>query len=227
MLFVLRTGVAWWHVPAEAVGCSGVTVWRRLKGWTEAGGLATPARDPTDRAAPRALVGPGRLLRGRRARPGVERGDHVGLSPVDRARSGSKHHLIVDRQGTPLAVTLTGGNRHDVTQLLPLLDAIPSIRGRQGRPRRKPRRLYADRGYDFDKHRRLLWRRGIKPMIARRGVANGSGLGKVRWVVERTFAWLRQVKRLRIRYERRADLHQGQLQLACSLICLRRLRTSY
>jgi transposase len=93
--------------------------------------------------------------------------------------------LIVDRHGTPLAVTLTGGNRHDVTQLLPLLDAVPPIRGARGRPRRKPRRLYADRGYDFDKYRHLLWKRGIKPLITRRGVAHGSGLGKVRWVVER------------------------------------------
>lgn len=131
--------------------------------------------------------------------------------------------MIVDRHGTPLAVTLTGGNRHDVTQLLPLLDAVPSIRGLRGRPRRKPRRLYADRGYDFDKYRRLLWKRGIKPVIARRGVAHGSGLGKVRWVVERAFAWLHQFKRLRTRYERRADLHQGLLELACGIICLRRL----
>ncbi len=63
-------------------------------------------------------------------------------------------------------------------------------------------------------------------MIARRGFAHGSGLGKVRWVVERAFAWLHQFKRLRTRYERRADLHHGLLELACSLICLRRLRTS-
>lgn len=113
-------------------------------------------------------------------------GDHAGPSPVDRARPGSKHHLIVDRHGTPLAVT--GGNRHDVTQVLPLLDAVPSIRGLRGRPRRKPRRLSADRGYDFDKYRRLLWERGIKPLIARRVVAHGAGLGKLRWVVERAFA---------------------------------------
>ncbi|MFJ3146166.1 transposase, partial [Streptomyces halstedii] len=94
-----------------------------------------------------------------------------------------------DRHGTPLAVTLTGGNRHDVTQLLPLLDAVPAI--------------------------------------ARRGIAHGSGLGKVRWVVERAFAWLHQFKRLRTRHERRADLHQGLLDLARSLTCLRRLRTSF
>lgn len=193
------------------------------RGWC----LAAPARRAADRASTWGPAGAGRLLRGRIAHPGSQRGDLVGPSPVDRARPGSKHHLIVDRQGTPLAVTLTGGNRHDVTQLLPLLDAIPTIRGLRGRPRHKPRRLYADRGYDFDKYRRLLWKRGIKPVIARRGVAHGSGLGKVRWVVERAFAWLHQFKRLRIRYERRADLHQGLLELACSLICLRRLRTSF
>lgn len=64
-------------------------------------------------------------------------------------------------------------------------------------------------------------------MIARRGVAHGSGLGKVRWVVERTFAWLHQFKRLRVRSGVRADLHQGLLELACSIICLRRLRKSF
>lgn len=101
----------------------------------------------------------------------------------------------------------------------------PSRRsGARGDARAANRRpLYADRDYDFDKYRRLLWKRGIKLMIARLGVAHGSGLGKVRWVVERDFAWLHQFKRLRTRYERRADLRQGLLELACSLICIRRL----
>ncbi|WP_405393365.1 IS5 family transposase [Streptomyces sp. NBC_01102] len=225
VMYVLRTGVTWRDVPAELVGCSGVTAWRRLRDWTEAGvwprlhaALLTELRRADLLDLEHCAVDG--------SHPGPKRGDHVGPSPVDRARPGSKHHLIVDRHGTPLAVTLTGGNRHDVTQLLPLLDAVPPIRGLRGRPRRKPRHLYADRGYDFDKYRRLLWKRGIKPMIARCGVAHGSGLGKVRWVVERAFAWLHQFKRLRIRYERRSDLHQGLLELACSLICLRRLRTS-
>lgn len=108
------------------------------------------------RAAPRRPAGPGRLLHGWVARPGSQGGDHVGPSPVDRARPGSKRHLIVDRHGTPVAITLTGGNRHDVTQLMPLLDSVPPVRGLRGRPRRKPRRLYADRGYDFDKYRRAV-----------------------------------------------------------------------
>ncbi|MGQ7747806.1 transposase [Streptomyces sp. WC2508] len=102
-----------------------------------------------------------------------------------RARStvpgpGSKHHVITDAGGTPLAITLTGGNRHDITQLLPLLDAIPRIRGVTGHPRHRPRQLFADGGHDFDNYRRFLWKRGIKPVIARRGVPRGSCLGSVR-----------------------------------------------
>jgi transposase len=123
-------------------------------------------------------------------------------------------------------VLLTGGNRHDVTQLMPLLDAVPPIRGRVGRPRRKPRALVADRGYDFDKYRRLLRARGIRPMIARRGVVHGSGLGRWRWMVERTLAWLHQYRRLRIRWERRAHIHEGFLKLAVCLTCWRRLHRS-
>lgn len=147
-------------------------------------------------------------------------GAHTGPSPVDRGRPGSKHHVIVDRHGTPLAVSLTAGNRHDVTQLIPLLDAVPRFRGRRGPPRHRPKRLFADRGYDFDKYQRLIRKRGITPKIARRGTPHGSGLGKTRWGVERAFAWLHQFKRLRIRYEIRADLHQALLELACSIICL-------
>ena len=127
----------------------------------------------------------------------------------------------------PLAVILTGGNRNDVTQLLPLIEAIPPIRGLRGRPKRKPGKVFADRGYDHDKYRRLLRQRRITPIIARRGAEHGSGLGKLRWVVERTFAWLHAFRRLRTRYERRADIHQAMLSIACSIICLRHLQTSF
>jgi transposase len=157
------------------------------------------------------------------ARARAQRGDHVGPSPVDRARPGCKHHLICDAGGLPLAVSITGGNRNDITQLLPLIDAIPPIRGRVGRPRRRPGQLLADRGYDYDIYRRQLRARGITPQIARRGVAHGSGLGRQRWVVERGFAWLHAFTRLRTRYERRVDLHLGLPQLACALSCFRRL----
>jgi transposase len=97
------------------------------------------------------------------------------------------------------------------------------VAGTVGRPRQKPDRLLADRGYDFKKYRRLLRARGIQPVIAKRGVAHGSGLGKQRWVVERGFAHLHNFRRLRIRYERLPEIHTALLALACSILCWRRL----
>jgi transposase len=105
-----------------------------------------------------------------------------------------------------------------------VLDGIGAIAGKRGRPRQRPDRVIADRGYDHDKYRRELWRRGIKPQIARRSTEDGSRLGRVRWVVERTFAWLHNFRRLRIRWERDAGLHYALLSLGCSLICWRRIR---
>jgi transposase len=96
---------------------------------------------------------------------------------------------------------------------------IPRVRGVRGRPTHRPRQIYADRGYDHDKYRRLVRARGITPRIARRG----AGLGKHRWYVERTIAWLHAFKKLRLRTERRADVHQALISVACSVICLRQL----
>ena len=154
------------------------------------------------------------------------KGALTGPSPVDRARTGSKHHLLTDSGGIPLAISLTGGNRNDVTQLLPLVDGVGPVRGKVGRPRRRPDRLTADRGYDHDKYRDQLRQRGITPEIARRQTEHGSGLGRYRWVVERTFAWLHHFKRLLVRYDRRAEIHEAFLALGCCLVCFRRLRPS-
>jgi hypothetical protein len=82
---------------------------------------------------------------------GEKGGSETGPSPVDRGRPGSKHHLLVDQTGIPLAFALTGSNRNDVTQLIPLLDAVPAVGGLVGRPRRRPDCVIADRGYDNDK----------------------------------------------------------------------------
>jgi transposase len=122
-----------------------------------------------------------------------------------------------------LAALVTGAHRHDVTQLLPLLEAIPPVLGKRGRPRRRPRRVRGDRGYDSEPHRQVLRALGITPVLAQRGTEHGSGLGLSRWVVERTLAWLPQWRRLRVRYERRADIHEALLTLACALICWRYL----
>jgi transposase len=101
------------------------------------------------------------------------------------------------------------------------------VSGVVGRPRRRPDALVADRGYDHDKHRRLVRARGVKPLIARRQTEHGSGLGRVRWVVERTFAHLHHFKRLLVRFDRRAEIHEAFLGLACCLVCFRRLERAF
>ena len=130
------------------------------------------------------VAGGDRLL----PRPGRTRGPKGDPSLVDRARPGSKHDVITDGQVIPLAVSLTGGNRNDITLLLPLLDRIPAVAGVLGRPRRLPDKLFAERGYDHDKYRRLLRQRGIRPAIAERGQPHGTRLGTFRWVGERTIS---------------------------------------
>ncbi len=164
--------------------------------------------------------------RGQPERPGQKRGEQAGPNPVDRGKPGSKYHLLVDRNGVPLAVKLSAANVNDCQVLEPLIDAIPPIvgpRGRPGRPRFRPAKLHADKAYDYPEKRRALRRRGIIPRIARRGVESSERLGRYRWVVERTLAWLLGCRRLGVRYERRADLLQGLLHLACAVICLRYL----
>ena len=134
---------------------------------------------------------------------------------------------MTDAQGVPLSVVLTPANRNDITQLLPLLDAVQPVQGKRGHPRQRPAAVQGDRAYDSQPHRDELRRRGIQPVLAKRRVPHGSGLGKSRWVVERSFAWLHDLRRLRVRYERRADIHEAFLKLACALICHDSLRRSF
>jgi len=158
---------------------------------------------------------------------GPKGGEQTGPNPADRGKRGSKYHLVVDRHGIPLAVQLSAANAHDSTLLERTVDAIPPVfgpRGRPGRPRFRPNKLHADKGYDYPEKRRALRARGITPRIARRGVESSERLGRYRWVVERSLAWLLGFRRLGVRDERRADILQGLLRLACSLICARFLK---
>ena len=100
-----------------------------------------------------------------------------------------------------------------------MIDAIEPIKRPRGRPRKQPEKVHADKGYDYPKCRLALRTRGIKIRIARRGIESKERLGKHRWVVERTLSWLNRYRRLRVRYERRDDIHQAFLDLGCALIC--------
>jgi transposase len=107
------------------------------------------------------------------------------------------------------------------------VDAIPRVRGRIGRPRQRPERLVADRGYDHDSYRHQLRARGIRPLIARRSTKHGSGLGRERWVVERTISHLHNKRRLLVRTDRSPTTHEALLSLAACLLSYGRLRSSF
>jgi transposase len=126
---------------------------------------------------------------------------------------------VVDRRGTPLAVCVTGANRHDSVPFEALLDAVPPIKRPSGQRRTRPAKLHADKAYDSPRCRTALTCRHIRIRIARKGIDSRQRLGRHRWVVERTLAWLNQFRRLTIRYERRQDIHEAFVSLGCSLIC--------
>ena len=226
ILFVSRSGIPWEMLPQE-MGCgSGMTCWRRLRDWQQAGvwdlihfvllnwlsryGQIDWSRAVMDSCSVRAVFG-----------------GHTGPNPTDRAKPGSKRHLICDGRGVPLAVKLTGANRNDSQQALPVVDAIPPLQGERGRPRLRPHYLLGDRAYHASSIRQGLRARHIRPLLAERNTQHGSRLGGWRWVVERTFAWLNQFRRLRVRYEKRADIHEAFLSLGCVLICWRFLHASW
>jgi transposase len=223
ILFVLKTGIDWGDSP-QAMGCGcGMTCWRRLRAWIQAGvwqglhEMLLAELNQADRIDwARALIDSSHV----RARGG---GGKTGPSPVDRRKKGSKHQVITDAGGVPLVAATTAANVPDVNPMIGLVDAIPPVRGKPGRPRRRPDSLYGDRGYDSEPHRRALRRRGIRPHIARRRTAHGSGLGRYRWYVERTLSWLHNFGRLRVRKDKSPEIHQAFLTLGCVMICLRLL----
>lgn len=112
-----------------------------------------------------------------------------------------------------------------MTQLMPLVEAIPPVRGKVGAPQFKPDAVMADRAYDSDRHRRELRHEQIDPIIARRNTEHGSGLGVFRYVVEQTIALLHQFRRLRVRYDKRDDIHEAFVSLAEAVICWRRFHS--
>ncbi len=122
-----------------------------------------------------------------------------------------------------MASVLTGANRHDSMVFEALVDAVPLIRCPSGQRRKRPVKLHADKAYDIPRCRQALTRRHIQVRIARKGIESSQRLGRHRWVVERTLAWLSRYRRLTIRYERCVDIHQAFLTLGCALICFNHL----
>ncbi|AHF04145.1 transposase IS402 [Marichromatium purpuratum 984] len=212
ILFVLKSRIPWEMLPQEMGGDSGMTCWRRLREWQQAGVWEAIHHKLLERLEASDRIDWSQALVDSASIRAVGGGECTGPNPTDRARPGSKHHLITDARGIPLHAVLSGANAHDVTQLIALVDGITPVRsGRRGRPRHRPERVQGDRAYDSRAHRAALRTRNIQPQLARRNTPHGSGLGTTRWVVERSLAWLHQFRRLQVHFERRADIHEAFL----------------
>ena len=127
------------------------------------------------------------------------------------------------RDGVPLAATVRAANQQDQRQLLPLLSRLPRVGCRRGRPVDRPRTVTTDTGSDSQSLRQRLLASGIIPYLPRRGDA--KPLGERRWPVERTLSWMKQFRRLWIRWDRLSAIHGAFLQLARIIIAWRFLGT--
>ena len=130
--------------------------------------------------------------------------------------------MIVDGNGIPLASCITGANEHDIHSMIPLVNSIPVVKFKTDRKRQTPKTLQADKTYDSILHAEALRRMGVKLEAAKRGQKTKRPLGRERWKVERTMAWLKNFRRLRVRYERRADIHEALLTVATIAIALKK-----
>jgi transposase len=211
----LREGTPWRSLMASAKEASGSTLRRCLAHWASTGLLAKVHV---------LLVG---MLRGHpdllldscsvRAKRG---GDLTGPNPTDRGKRGTKYHVAVDGDGVPVACVATAANVNDTLVFERLFLAAFAVMARI-------RTVFADKGYDAENNRALCRQFGAEPDIHKRGQPSGSGLGKRRWPIERSNAWLLENKRLALRYDRLGFVIQSLLQAACLFLVVGRLAREF
>lgn len=221
IFYVLRTGIQWNALP-RCLGASS-TVHDRFQQWRAAGvferlwlsglieydtdvGLAFEWQS-IDGAMTKAPLG----------------GDATGPNPTDRAKKGTKRHLLTEGYGLPIGLVVTGANRHDKTQVaavidsMPLLPPIPTAQ--------YPQHFCADKGYDYDDVRSVISFWGYTEHVKSRGeeieALRDPGFRARRWVCERTHSWMNRFRRILIRWEKKLENYMAFLHLACANIVWR------
>ena len=219
IVYVLRTGCQWKAAPAQY--SSGSTLHRRLQEWEQAGLFAAVLRrmlrlyDQIQGIDWRWQAADTKLL------PAPLGGTATGPNPTDRAKCGTKRHLLIDGKGAPLGLHLTGANRHDMKGLAALL-RTGLIMPRPKPTVRKQQHLCLDKAYDYDTIEHLLAELGYTSHIKRRGQVDQPGVGEPlhrprRWKVERTISWMNNMRKLRTRWEKKAENYQALCMLAAAL----------
>jgi putative transposase len=223
ILYVLRTGCQWKAAP-KTYG-SGSTLHRRFQEWEQSGLIRaifvcllrrydrTRGIDWEWQAADTKLL------------PAPLGGAATGPNPTDRAKSGTKRHVLIDGNGAPLGLHLTGTQRHDLKGLTTLLKTGVLLQ-RPRATKRKPQHLCLDKAYDAAESDQLLASLGYIGHIKRQGQDDHEGIGEPvylarRWKVERTISWLNTMRKLRTRWEKKAENYQALVMLASALIVYR------
>ena len=214
--FFVREGVQWRELRATAGRACGSTLRRRLSDWSATAvlrrvhvALLRMVRSGPEVAAWDVVVDSCSV----RAKRG---GELTGRNPTDRGKLGTKYHVVVATDGLPLGAIPSAANVHD-TRLFPhLLHLALAVCAAIAK-------LYADAGYDSADNRRLCLGQGIQPYIRQIGEAHGSGLGRVRSVVEHDCAWLLANKRLDRRQDRLGHIILALLTAACIFIVANRI----
>lgn len=211
----LREGTPWRGLRASARKASGSTLRRTLDRWAQRGVLARVHA---------LLVA---MLRGHpdlildscsvRAKRG---GDLTGPNPTDRGKRGTKYHVAITGEGAPVACRATAANVNDTLLFERLFLAAWAVLARI-------RTVFADKGYDAERHRDLCRRFDVEPCIHQRGQPHGSGLGSRRWPVERSLAWVLENRRLALRYDRLGFIVQSLLQSACIFLVAGKLAREF
>jgi transposase len=228
ILYVLHTGIPWDYLPSKLGYGSASTLWRRIRDWQALGVWELIHFSLLDWLSRLGGIDWTHAAVDSSSLRAVGAGEATGPNPTDRAKPGSKRHVIVDGHGTPLALLLTRANHNDGQECLPLLDAIPPLVGPEGgRPRQRPETVLGDAAYGSQANRDGSRQRGIEPQLAQPRREHGSGLGARRWVAEDIMQRLNRFRRLRVRYERRADIHLAFLHLACAVVVWQKLRTMF
>ncbi|WP_432044335.1 IS5 family transposase [Streptomyces cadmiisoli] len=222
VVYVLTSGCAWRHLP-PTFGTSPATAHRRFTVWTEAGLWRRLHRAVLDELGARGEVDWTSAIIDAASVRAKKGGTLTGPNPVDRGKKGSKLHVLSDAQGIPLAVAVSGANLHDSQAFKPLILSIPAVRSRRGPRRRRPVKVRADKAYFSADHVAWLRSRGLVPRIARPGIESGERLGRHRWKIERSIAWLFGYRRLTVRYERKGSHFLAFLGLAAALTCYKKL----
>lgn len=226
ILFVLRTGCQWKALP-NCFG-SGSTVHRRFQQWERSGIID---------AIMEMMLGWYDRIRGiewewqaadTKMAPAPLGGHETGPNPTDRGKVGTKRHLLVDGRGVPLAVHLSGANRHDLKGLGHLLGKEGMLVTRPEPDEGSPQHLCLDKAYDAEEAESLLERSGYTGHIKRQGEKDEPGVGEVvyparRWKVERSISWLNNLRKLRVRWEKKARNYRGLWLFAAALITYRRI----